>query len=531
MGHAVTVPEPPLPWEQRLQAERDRLRLLLEITNLLVSRHDLGELFEALSECIGRAIPHEYASVSLYESRGVAEARTWLVVLDGRRRRDLENRSFTVSADSTAQFANAPAIVYDITVLAANNPPVATVLAPQGLHSFCSVQLTTARGAFGILSVASRRSEPFGADDVRLLSEASRQIAIAVDNTLAYDEIRRLKDQLLSDKRYLEQEIRDDHGFEEIIGQSEPLRRTLRQVDTVSGTDATVLLLGETGTGKELVARAIHERSSRRAHTFVRVNCAALPASLLESEMFGHERGAFTNAIATRVGRFEVAHRGTLFLDEIGELPIDMQPKLLRAVQEREIERVGASTPIRVDVRLIGATNRDLAAMVQAGTFREDLFYRLNVFPIHLPSLRERRDDIPSLVAHFVRKHAARLRRVIETVPPATMDALVSWDWPGNIRELENVIERAVILATDGVLRVPLPAHTPVSAAASSSAPALSPSALTPLEQVQRDTILAALRAAEGVLGGAGGAAARLGMKRTTLQSRMRKLGIVRRGY
>jgi formate hydrogenlyase transcriptional activator len=502
--------------------------LLLEITNLLVSRHDLPDLFQALSECIGRAIPHAYASVSLYEPGTTTAARAWLVVVDGQRRVDLEGRSFVVSDVSRERFSAEITQTYDFAELTRNNPRVARALAPLDLTSLCSVHLVSARGPIGILSVASRAREAFGPEEVRLLREASSQIAIALENSLAYDEIRRLKDQLLSEKEYLEEEIRSEHGFHEIIGQSEPLLQALQQVHTVAPTDATVLIHGETGTGKELVARAIHDRSARRDQNFVRVNCAALPVSLLESEMFGHERGAFTNAIAARAGRFEVAHRGTLFLDEIGELPLEVQPKLLRAVQEGEIQRVGSSRTTHVDVRLLVATNRDLAAMVRASTFREDLFYRLNVFPIQLPPLRARRDDIPALVTHFVRQHAGRLKRPIAGVPNSVMDALCRWYWPGNVRELENVVERAVILATDGVLRQPL-LGGPDIAPPSSDPP--QDTDLPPLDRVQRDAILEALRAANGLVGGAKGAAARLGMKRTTLQSRMRKLGIARPGY
>ena len=511
-----------------VRAERDRLRLLLKITNLLVSRHELPDLFQALSECIGRAIPHEYASVSLYEQGSSEAARVWLAVVDGRRRPDLEGRSFLVSAMSRARLAEHQTQTYDFAELRRNNPAVAASLAPLRLVSLCSVHLVSARGLIGILSVASRKPGVFGPEAMRLLREASSQIAIALENSLAYGEIRRLKDQLLTEKAYLEEEIRDEHGFHEIIGQSEPLRRALQQVDTVAATDATVLIQGETGTGKELVARAIHERSPRRGQSFVRVNCAALPLTLLESEMFGHERGAFTNAIAARAGRFEVAHRGTLFLDEIGELPLDVQPKLLRAVQEGEIQRVGSSRTTHVDVRLIVATNRDLAAMVQAGSFREDLYYRLNVFPIVVPPLRDRQDDIPALVRHFIRQHSARLKRPIAGVPVSVMESLSKWHWPGNVRELDNVVERAVILATDGVIRRPLLGKTDV-APVSASRPELPD--LSPLDRVQRNAIIHALRAANGLVGGSEGAAARLGMKRTTLQSRMRKLGIVRQGY
>jgi formate hydrogenlyase transcriptional activator len=504
-----------------LRAERDRLRLLLDVTNLLVSRRDLADLFQELSVAVGRTIAHEYASVSLYPDPPDGTADVRLVVLDGERRPSLEGRVFPLSAGADLAFSRGEALTYEFSWLQAGNPSVAAALAPLALESFCSIQLATAHRPLGIISVASRRPDAFGAEDVRLLRQVCSQIAIGIENGLAYDEIRRLKDQVLSEKRYLEEEILEEHGFRDIIGQSLALRRVLQQVETVAATDATVLLVGETGTGKELVARAIHDRSARRSQAFVRVNCAAIPAPLVEAEMFGHERGAFTGAATARPGRFEVAHRGTLFLDEIGDLPSAVQPKLLRALQEREIERLGSSTPVRVDVRLIAATNRDLSAMVASGDFRDDLFYRLNVFPVRLPPLRERRDDIPALAAHFVRKHAHRLKRAIEAIPSQTIDALCAWDWPGNVRELENVIERATILATDGVLRTSLAPRDPDHGAGTH----------TPLDAVQREAILATLRASGGVVGGPDGAAARLGLKRTTLQARMRKLGITRPQY
>jgi formate hydrogenlyase transcriptional activator len=504
-----------------LRAERDRLRLLLDVTNLLVSRRDLADLFQELSVAVGQTIAHEYASISLYPDPPDGTADVRLVVLDGERRPSLEGRMFPMSAGAALAFGRGEALTYEFSWLQAQNPSVAAALAPLALESFCSIQLATARGPLGIISVASRRPDAFGAEDVRLLRQVCAQIAIGIENGLAYDEIRRLKDQVLSEKRYLEEEILEEHGFRDIIGQSLALRRVLQQVETVAATDATVLLVGETGTGKELVARAIHDRSARRSQAFVRVNCAAIPPPLVEAEMFGHERGAFTGAAAARPGRFEVAHRGTLFLDEIGDLPFAVQPKLLRALQEREVERLGSSTPVRVDVRLIAATNRDLMVMVASGEFRDDLFYRLNVFPVRLPPLRERRDDIPALAAHFVRKHAHRLKRTIEAIPSQTMDALCRWDWPGNIRELENVIERATILATDGVLRTSLAPRDPDRGAESHA----------PLDAVQREAILSMLRASRGIVGGPDGAAARLGLKRTTLQARMRKLGITRPQY
>jgi formate hydrogenlyase transcriptional activator len=352
--------------------------------------------------------------------------------------------------------------------------------------------------------------------------QVANQIAIAVENALAYGEIRALKDKLALEKLYLEDEIRNDRPFEEIIGKSTALRRVLRQVETVAPTDATVLIYGETGTGKELIARAIHNLSPRRPQAFVKLNCAAIPTGLVESELFGHERGAFTGAITQRIGRFELANHGTVFLDEIADLPLELQPKLLRVLQEREFERLGNSRTLRSDARLIAATNGDLAAMVEAQRFRADLFYRLNVFPIQLPPLRERAEDIPLLVRHFVQHFARRMNRTIETISSDTMESLVRYPWPGNIRELENVVERAVILSSGPVLRVPL------EDLQNCVAPGRGTGTHRTLEEAERAHILATVKETKWVLSGPRGAATRLGMNRSTLQFRMKKLGIVR---
>jgi formate hydrogenlyase transcriptional activator len=337
---------------------------------------------------------------------------------------------------------------------------------------------------------------------------------------MSYQRIEELNAQLSQEKLYLEDEIRSERLFEDIIGRSRTLSRVLREIETVAPTDSTVLILGETGSGKELMARAIHQLSARREQAFVKLNCAAIPTGLLESELFGHEKGAFTGAISQRVGRFELASRGTVFLDEVGEIPLELQPKLLRVLQEREFERLGSSRTLRTDARLIAATNRDLTALVEEQKFRQDLFYRLNVFPIQVPPLRERREDIPMLVRHFAQQFGRRMKKTIETIPAETMDALTRYDWPGNIRELQNLIERAVILSTGSTLEVPIGS---LSSRRSASAP---PKVTETLEQAERRHIIDALEATNWVIGGAGGAAARLGMKRSTLQFRMRKLAI-----
>jgi len=325
------------------------------------------------------------------------------------------------------------------------------------------------------------------------------------------------------EKRYLEEELNTEHGFEDIIGESTGLRRVLKQVETVAATDVTVLILGETGTGKDLVARAIHQLSSRRGRTLVKLNCAAIPTGLLESELFGHERGAFTGAISQKIGRLELAHQGTLFLDEIGDLPPELQPKILRALQEKEIERLGGTRTIPVDVRLVAATNRNLEKMVADREFRSDLYYRLRVFPITMPALRERREDIPLLVRYFVSKHARHLNKQIESIPADVIRALTKWDWPGNIRELENFIERAVILTQGSALRAPL-----AELETSAQAPVANDATL---QSTERAHILRVLRETKGVIAGPRGAAARLGLKRTTLNSKLKKLGIERSDY
>ncbi len=396
----------------------------------------------------------------------------------------------------------------------------------------CSLPLLSRGRILGSLDLGRTREVPFSDDEIEFLTQIANQVAIAVDNAIAYGQIADLKNELAQEKLYLESEIRSEMNFAEIIGNSPSLKAVLGQVEMVAPSDSTVLLLGETGTGKELMARAIHERSKRHSHAFVKLNCAAIPTGLLESEMFGHEKGAYTGAVAQRVGRFELAHGGTIFLDEVGEIPLELQPKLLRVLQEREFERLGSSRTLRSDARLVAATNCDLQGMVDEKKFRADLFYRLNVFPIFIPALRERREDIPMLVSHFTQLFSHRVNKKIETVPTETMNALVAYSWPGNIRELQNVIERAVLISNGPVLKVPVsdlrrrgvvvPGRPPSEEVSNGEGQPIR----DVLEDVERKQIVAALEQSRWVVSGPSGAAARLGLKRSTLQLRMKKLGI-----
>ena len=509
-------------YQQELARERDRLRLLLEINNALVSTLDLHQLLSAISTCLRRVMNHEYASLGLYEPTA---QQVRLQALDFPLGKGLlhEELAFPIEGTPSGEVivTRKPVLISGAN-LDRYEQSVSRLFIAEGLRSGCIVPLITANRVLGTLSLSSLRPGAFTQEDVDLLMRVANQVAIAIENALAYREIAELKNKLADEKLYLEEEIRTEYTFEEIVGESPALKRVLSQVETVAATDSSVLMLGETGTGKEVIARAIHDLSPRRERTFVKVNCAAIPTGLLESELFGHEKGAFTGAIAQKMGRFELAHRGTLFLDEVGDIPLELQPKLLRVLQEKEFERLGSTRTLHVDVRVVAATNRDLPQMVEERLFRSDLYYRLNVFPITVPPLRERAEDIPLLVRYFAQKHARRMDRRIETIPTEEMEALTRYHWPGNVRELENLIERAVILSRGPALHVPLPEDR-----LSGDAPAASP---VTLEAAEREHILRTLRDTNWVIAGPNGAAARLGMKRTTLQSRMSKLGISRPG-
>jgi formate hydrogenlyase transcriptional activator len=499
---------------EALQQEKDRLRMLIDVSNAVTSNLELPDLLRAISASLRSIMQSEGAGVALMEQPG---NQLRLCVIDFPENDGRVAEGEILPEDSPAVQA------------ARLREPVVQEQDNNGIgRSTCSVPLISRDRVLGTLGV--KRNDPFSAQDISFLKQVAGPVAIAVENAMAYGQIAELTDKLAREKVYLEDEIRSELNFEEIIGKSEALRIVLQQVETVAPTDSTVLICGETGTGKELIARAIHDLSSRAKNAFVKLNCAAIPTGLLESEMFGHERGAFTGAIAQRIGRFELASRGTVFLDEIGEIPLELQPKLLRVLQEREFERLGSSRTLKSDARLIAATNRDLAEMVADHEFRADLFYRLNVFPILLPPLRDRREDIPLLVRHFARQFARRMNRAIDTIPSETMSVLVACHWPGNIRELQNLVERAVILSTGPVLNVPLrDLQSQAPAAVPSNAPANGkPRRIETLEDVERRHVLETLEATDWVVGGPKGAAVLLGLKRSTLQVRMEKLGIRR---
>lgn len=498
------------------QRAEDRLKLILDLTNQVVANLDFKELLRTISASVRSVMQADAAAIMLAE----ADASALRVhALDFPDSRGIFVEGVMVPVPGTMPgdaFRTGKPMVINRLDPAELPPEMYSKAKAEGLNSFCDVPLISRHRILGVLAVGRHQEGSFDEEEISFLMQVANQVAIAVENALAYTEIAALKDKLAQEKLYLEDEIRGEMDFEGIVGQSSALRHVLQLVETVAPSSSTVLLLGETGTGKELIARAIHERSRRKDRTFVKINCAAIPTGLLESELFGHERGAFTGAITQKIGRLELADRGTLFLDEVGDIPIDIQPKLLRALQEREFERLGSTLTKKVDVRLVAATNRDLEKMIESREFRSDLYYRLNVFPIRIPPLRERPEDIPLLVRYFAQKYARRMEKEIESIPAATMKKLSSWQWPGNIRELENFVERSVILTQGAALQVPsgeLESH-------GNAAP------VAPRESAERHQIIQVLKQTEGRVAGPAGAAARLGLKRTTLISRMKKLGI-----
>jgi formate hydrogenlyase transcriptional activator len=506
--------------EQVAKHERDRSKLLLDINNALVSHLDLTELVRAISNSLQAVVPNECVALAIYDSEtGKLFAQAVSSVINPMPEGIYYDPDGTTSG---LVFKSGRPLYLPRPDYESFPSPVTQGFYKSGLKSLYSMPITIHGRNLGVMSISSVREDAFAKDDQELFQQIANQVAIAAANALAVRDLETLKNKLAQEKLYLEDEIRNELNFDEIIGQSPALKQVLKLVETVAASDSTVLLLGETGTGKELIARAVHEHSRRKSRTFVKLNCAAIPTGLLESELFGHEKGAFTGAIAQKIGRLELADQGTLFLDEVGDIPVEIQPKLLRALQEREFERLGSTHTKKVNVRLVAATNRDLEKMIEERQFRGDLYYRLNVFPIQIPPLRERQEDIPLLVRYFAEKFARQMQKPIDSIPTETMSKLQRWHWPGNIRELENLIERAVILTTGTALQVPLPEIRPTSA----SVPTVASSRAG--ENNDREHIIKILRETGGMLGGPNGAAARLGIKRTTLQYKIKKLGITR---
>jgi len=515
--------------QTELRGEKNRLKLLLDLNNNIVSKLELRDLVRVISANVRRMMQCDSVGVNLPDPES-GELKLYALDFPGAKGLLREGMLHPPGSLPARVLSTGQPSTFNLGNGAELDPETGLKLyKDEGLRSFCWLPLISHDRRLGVLGLSRLKATPFAQGDVLFLMQVASQVAIAVENALAYGQISELTDKLAQEKLYLEDEIRSEANFKEIIGKSQALHRVLKLVETVAPTGSTVLISGETGTGKELIARAIHDLSSRNSKTFVKLNCAALPAGLLESELFGHEKGAFTGAVAQRIGRLELANHGTLFLDEVGEIPLELQPKLLRILQEREFERLGGTRTIQTDVRLIAATNRDLAAMVESQKFRSDLFFRLNVFPIQAPPLRERPEDIPLLVRHFAEKFSRRMNRRIETISSETMNTLCQYAWPGNIRELQNVIERAVILSSGPSLKVTFAElHSraiPVSEDTSSRSTKRRP-VRSILAEVDRNQIIQALQETAGRVGGRDGAAARLGLKRTTFITRMNKLGI-----
>lgn len=515
--------------EQKLRHERDQLRLLLEITNIMTSQMDLGHLLEALSTSLWSITRCDFYALFLPDANGEdlrvtvlynPEARgviyNGIIVpikgstcgqtfLSGKDRRIDRFEDLAQNAESSG---NNQGQLFFKQMMA------------EGFNSGCELPLVGRNAVIGVLGAFNRSGRVFTEEEFSFLKQVACQVAIAIENALDFEAAASEETKEVKQKLNFEEEIPTKFG--EIVGESQTLKMALDMVSVVAPTDSNVLIMGETGTGKELIARAIHNLSTRRKRTFVTLNCAAIPLGLLESELFGHERGAFTGAVTQKPGRFELANKSTLFLDEVGDISLDLQAKLLRVLQEQEFERLGSNYTHKVDVRVIAATHRDLATMVKQGTFREDLYYRLKVFPIQVPALRQRPEDIPKLVRYFIQMYAQRMSKRIEEIPSETMDALVRYRWPGNVRELQNFIERAVILSPHTVLRAPISELEPINTHKVCDVQ------ITGLKELERDHILRVLEASNWIVGGRNGAAERLGMKRTSLVYKMRKFQISR---
>ncbi|HZQ54860.1 MAG TPA: sigma 54-interacting transcriptional regulator [Bryobacteraceae bacterium] len=500
---------------QELARERDRFRLLLEINNALVSDLNFDELWKKIAERLRSIVPHEFSGMALYDAQmaGLRSVESRLL------ERGLFPEGECIPIQGTpaglAFESGRPLVLTSADLDQFPGPDVRhSLVLRKPFGSVCILPLISHTRKLGVLGMVSQRETIFTEEELATLTGVAAQISIAVENALTHRELEALKNKLRAEKQYLDEEVQTACDFE-LIGNSQAFLHIQKQIEVAAPTDSTILIQGETGSGKELVAQAIHKLSARRERTLVKVNCSAIPTGLLESEFFGHEKGAFTGAIARRVGRFELAHQGTIFLDEVGDIPRELQPKLLRVLQEKEFERVGGSKTVRVDVRIVAATNADLSQLVAEKKFRADLYYRLNVFPINIPPLRERPEDIIPLAQRFAQNFARRMKKRLEVISPSSQQALVQYRWPGNIRELQNVIERAVILSQSPVLEVPL---------CELKSMAEDPT----LAGREREYILRVLQETNWVVSGEHGAAKRLGLNRSTLQSKMRKLGISR---
>ena len=507
---------------RQIADDRDRFRLLLEINNHVVTKLDMKELLRSASASVRQYFQNDWTGFWLLDAKA-ASLECAVLDLPAGHSALPDVPIPDIPGDDFSMLRARRSELWSLKEIEKLPAALCSALKQQQIISLAIAPLTTANGPLGVIATGSKRANAFGQEDLDLISQISSQIALAMDNALAYGKLNASKDRIEEERLYLESEIRSEFNFDDIVGNSPALRKVLDQIAIVAPTDSTVLLHGETGTGKELIARAIHSNSLRKGRTFVRLNCAAIPSGLVESELFGHERGAFTGALMQKRGRFELADHGTLFLDEIGDITLDLQPKLLRALQEKEFERLGSARTIQVDVRLIAATHRDLHAMIRSNQFREDLFYRLNVFPIQIPPLRERREDIPLLVHFFVSRLSSRMQKRIKSVPKKALEAITNAPWPGNIRQLENFIERCVILSQGEELNVPL-----------SEIKSMSDGSLLPrstLLETERQAIINALKSTSGRVAGPAGAAERLGVKRTTLQNKIRRLNVKRSDY
>ncbi len=501
-----------------LRRSEERQRALLEINNAIIANLNRESLFTAVTQALRKILTFDVAAICLLD-REKQVFRLFALEMPS-----LVKHPFDVGTELELKESHVgwvlehrkPLLRCDLET--ERQFPVEEDLLAAGIRSYLAVPLVARGDGFGTLNIGRQAANCYSDEDAVVLEEVGKQVALAIENMVAYEEIAQLKSQLEQEKLYLQEEIKTEHNFEEIIGQGQNIKRVLRAIETVAPTDASVLVLGETGTGKELVARAIHNLSPRKDKALVKVNCAALPSGLIESELFGHEKGAFTGALSRRIGRFELAHRGTIFLDEIGDLPLELQAKLLRVLQDGEFERVGGTGSIKVNVRVIAATNRDLERSVQEDRFRQDLFYRLNVFPIRIPSLRERKEDIALLVKYFAVKYGKKMGRNIETIPQTAMDVLLAYGWPGNVRELANVIERSVILSPGTQLE--LGEWLPKQGLSSGAKP------IPTLEELEREHIIGVLESTGWRVSGEKGAAQLLDIKPTTLEARIKKLGI-----